>query len=283
MTQPVNLNSFGSIASLSPLESPRFRQKRAAFGALYGFLGGTTFVLTAALINSLTFPDLPVLIDGPDFARQWLLFGLGLTALGAWAAWPTQGWQGVLGGSLVVACLIMGINFQNSGGSWTTGSVLVLLLSVPLAVMCLPVPLLLRWMARKSLEAVTIRSRPTARPLLLCGALALVLGLVPGLFERMSPRAEIAVRQIQVLMQTAVAQPAGVDLPGALKALPTIREHLNQPYGLSQHRSRLSAEGFDVRVFFADGYVFTCVVVVYPSANQQPFVRGCAEGRSVAP
>lgn len=283
MTHSSNLNSFDMIASLSPLESPGVRQKRAAFGALYGFLGGTTYVLTVALINPLTFPGLPMLIDMPEFAIQWLLFGLGLTVLGAWAAWPTEGWQGILGGSLVTACLIMGINLQNSGGSWTTGSVLLFLLSLPVAVICLPIPLLLRWMARKSIEAVTIRNRPWARSLLLCAALALGLGLLPGMFSRMSARAEIAVRQLQTLVQTAVTRPPEADLPGALKALPHIGEHLNQPYGLSQRRSRLSMEGFDVRVFFADGYVFTCVVVVYPSANQQPFIRGCAEGRTVTP
>lgn len=283
MTQSSNLNSFDFIASLSPLESPNLRQKRAAFGALYGFLGGTTYVLAAALVNPLTFPGLPVLIDVPEFVIQWLVFGLGLTVLGAWAAWPTEGWQGVVGGAAVAACLIVGINIQTSGGSWTIGSVLLFLLSAPVAVICLPIPLLLRWMARKSIEAVTIRSRPRASQLVLCVTLTLGLGLAPGLFGRMSARAEIAVRQIQTLVQTAVAQPSETDLPGALKTLPQVGEHLDQPYGLSQHRSRISTEGFDVRVFFADGYAFTCVVVVYPSANQQPFVRGCVEGREAQP
>lgn len=280
MTQSFNINSFGSIASLSPLESLRARQQRAAFGAVYGMLGGTAYVLMAALINPLTFPGLPVLLDVPELLVQWLLFGLGLTVLGAWAAWPTEGWRGVLGGALVTACLIIGLNLQNSQGSWTTSSVLLLLLSAPLAVMCLPLPLLLRWMARKSVEAARFKA---IHQLVLWGTLALLLGVAPSLFNRMSARAEIAVRQIQTLMQAAVTQAPEADLPGALKVLPNVRDHLDQPYGLSQQRSRLSTEGFDVRVFFADGYVFTCVVVVYPSVDQRPFVRGCMEGRQVRP
>lgn len=282
MTQSFNINSFSSIASLAPTESPRLRQKRAAFGAAYGLLGGTAYVLTAALVNPLTVPGLPLLMDVPEVAVQWLLLGLGLMALGAWAAWPAEAWRGVLGGSVVAACLIIGLNLQ-SGGSWTVNTLLLLILSVPIAVLCLPVPLLLRWMARQSVAILTHQHGRVVGQLALWAGLALALGFAPGLFNRMSARAEIAVRQIQALMQTAVTQSPEADLPAALKALPNAREHLAQPYGLSQQRSRLSTEGFDVRVFFADGYVFTCVVVVYPGADQPPFVRGCAEGREVRP
>jgi hypothetical protein len=283
MTHSSNLNSFDFLASLSPLESPGLRLKRAAFGALYGWLSGTTYVATVALVNPLTFPGLPIQVDVPDVAIQWALFGFGLALLGAWAAWPTEGWQGILGGALVTALLIVAINLQASGGSWTTGSVLLLLLSAPVAVLCLPIPLLLRWMARKSIQAVTFHRRSWVGQLLLWGLLAVVLGLTPGLFSRMSARAEIAVRQVQGVVQTAVALPPEAAMVGALAALPNVREHLDQPYGLSQQRSRISMEGFDVRVFFADGYAFTCVVVVYPSAGQQPFIRNCVEGRTAQP
>lgn len=283
MTHSSNINSFDSIASLSPLESPGLRLKRAALGATYGLLGGTAYVATVALVNPLTLPGLPLQVDVPEVAVQWMLFGLGLTLLGAWAAWPTEGWTGILGGAFVAALLIMGLNLRASGGSWTTGSVLLLLLSVPIAVMCLPIPLLLRWMARKSMQALTFRRRSPAGQLIGWALLAVMLGLTPGLFSRMSPRAEIAVRQVQALVQAAVAAPPEAGLIGALTNLPNVRDHLDQPYGLSQRRSRISMEGFDVRVFFADGYVFTCVVVVYPSADQQPYVRNCVEGRAARP
>src|SRR5262245_54742087 len=127
MTHSSNLNSFDILASLSPLESPNLRLKRAGFGALYGLLSGSLYLLTAALINPLTFRGLPLLIDLPDFAVQWLLIGLGLGLLGALAAWPTAGWRGVLGGAVVAAFLILGLNLWSSGESLATNSVLLLL------------------------------------------------------------------------------------------------------------------------------------------------------------
>ncbi len=283
MTQSSNINTFDVIASLSPLESPRARQQRAALGAFYGLLGGTAYVLTVALINPLTFPGLPLQIDPLDLAGQWALFGLGLAALGALAAWPSAGWHGIGGGALASALLILIINLQSGRGSWLTGGVIMLFMILPVMVMCLPIPMTLRWMARKAVAALNLRGRPMFNELLWWGVLALLLGLVPGLFGRMSVRAEQSVRQIQTLMQTAAARPAEAELTGALKALPNVRPHLGQPYGLSQTNSRISTEGFDVRVFFADGYVFTCVVVVYPGANQQPFVRNCVEEREARP
>jgi hypothetical protein len=254
----------------SSVEPPRVRWRRARAGAFYGGLGGTVFVLVAGTIDALVFRDLPMRIDWMVAGLQWAIIGVGLSVLGALAAWPSDGGLGVVGSAAGLAVLVLGVNLFLGHGTWAASLIVLVFMALPATALCLPITLGLRWLARQHVQA---RAQPgLARwtgPMQLA-LIALALGLIPGLFMRMSPRAERAVRAAHALLQNAAAD------PGPLSELPDYPAHARTKYELSQRESAISTEGFDVSAAFADGYVVTCVVIVY--GDQAPYVRACVEG-----
>jgi hypothetical protein len=253
------------------------RRIRALASALYGGVGGTVFALVAGFADVVLIRDLPLYVDWAGFLSIWALAGLGLAALGALTAWPRAGWRGILMGSFGLAGVVLGVSLIQAQ-VWVPAGVVVLLLTlVPLAVVCAPLALLLRWLGERHWRAVDYARPDLRQQVALLLALAAGLGLLTGSFLRLSPRAERAAREVDRRLQLQAVD----QLPVPPVARPAFSAHLGRPYTLRVRPSRLSAEGYDLAVIYPDGYTLTCVVVVYP--GRDPYLRSCADGEAPAP
>jgi hypothetical protein len=213
-------------------------------------------------------------VDWPALGRDGLIFGLGLTVLGAWSTWPSESWYGLGGSALGLAAVILVVNLFQGMGSWAASLLILAVIWVPVAAMCLPVTWFLRWLARRHVQAFLASGPARWRGLAQVLGMALLAGVIPGLFWRMSPSAERAVRAVHALVQAAAT-----DLDSTpFRRLPNFPAHIGQPYTLSQRPSAVSMGGADVRVRFPDGYAVTCVMITLGGA--EPTVRGCAEGET---
>src|SRR4030095_3779541 len=79
-------------------DSRQSQIRRAMFGALYGLLGGLTFVLVAAFVDIWLHPDLPFGLNRQAFLLRLPLITLGLALVGAVTCWWHESWQGFLRG-----------------------------------------------------------------------------------------------------------------------------------------------------------------------------------------
>lgn len=249
------------------------RRPHLLAGAGYGFGMGALYALIAGTINAFTFGDLPMRVDGPALLLQLSLWGVGLGALGFLTAWPAGTWRGLLLGASALALAVLGYSLLHSASRPETQVLVLLFTLAPVLVMCLPATAFLRWLINRQIGLTDwpapLRWRWQAGLIIA----ALVVSLTPGLLARMSPRAEQAVRAMHALLQTG-ADPAG-KLLQTFPNWPELRAHVGQPYTLSQTASEISAEGYDVRVHFADGYGLLCVWVTM--AGKEPYLRSCTQ------
>lgn len=236
-------------------------------GAGYGFLGGTVYAWMAGTIDALTFRDLPMQVDWAQLLRLWAIAGLGLALLGAVTGWPRERWRSVVLGAAGLAVTVFAVNLALASKPLLVSIFITLLALAPSTVLCLPVTFLLRWLAQKHVEAL---AQARWRDIALAVFIAVLLGALPGVTQRMSPEAQIAVRLVHTTLQSK-------ETSELFMAPPNFAAHAGAPYGLRQNQSAFSTEGYDVHVRFAEGYVITCVSVIY--SGQKAFIRGCAEGR----
>jgi hypothetical protein len=240
--------------------------KQTLLGAFYGFLIGSAFALVGTSINRILFPDLPLGMDWSLLATLsgWVI--LGLAVVGAIASLFMERLPSLLIGAAVAAFVALVSALFFSAGSTGMRVIVLIFTLVPMAAMCLPVVLILRWLADKH-EEVLQSKQPVTRilPLVL---LAIVLGAGSGYFLKMSPRAAEATRFMHQLLQTASG-----DAKGPLYSLPDLQNHMGTEYQLFQRASESSTEGFDIRAEYSDGYSVTCVVVVYP--GNEPYLSEC--------
>jgi hypothetical protein len=108
---------------------------------------------------------------------------------------------------------------------------------------------------------------------------AFALGVFPGSFQRMGVREERSARLIHNALQFAMTDPQQAKkLP--LETMSGLKEHLGQPYTLKVTKSKISTVGYDVHVFFEDGYAMTCVTVAY---TLTPYLSSCVLGAEIIP
>lgn len=267
------MSALSMTSSLVVLPSRRIR---ALASALYGGVGGTAFALVVSFADAALIRDLPLHVDWAEFLSIWALAGLGLAALGALTAWPRAAWRGIALGASGLAGVVLGVSLIQAQ-VWVPAGVVVLLLTlIPLAVVCAPLAMLLRWLGERHWRAVDYARPDLRQQVALLLALAAGLGLLTGSFLRLSPRAERAAREVERRLQLQAVD----QLPIPPAARPAFSAHLGQAYRLRARASRLSTEGYDIAVIYPDGYTLTCVVVVYP--ERDPYVRSCAEGAAPA-
>jgi hypothetical protein len=240
--------------------------KQTLLGAFYGFLIGSAFTLVGITINKLLYPDLPL---GTDWSLLATLSGwviLGLAVVGAIASLFTERLPSLLIGAAVAGFVALVSALFFSAVSTGMRVIVLIFALVPMAAMCLPVVLILRWLADKHEEVLQSKQRVTS--ILPFALLAIVLGAGSGYFLKMSPRAVEATRFMHQLLQTAPS-----DAKGPLYSLPDFQNHIGMDYRLFQRASEASTEGFDIRAEYSDGYSVTCVVVVYP--GNKPYLSDC--------
>jgi hypothetical protein len=220
-------------------DTPRAKLTRAALGATYGLLGGTAFVFVAAFIDIWLYPDLPLGVD-------W--------------TWPGLGSGAVIAGFIVLASAL----YLSDTGIGMKLIVLIFAL-VPIAVLCLPIVWILRWLVVKHGQATGHKLSIAGRAGLILITIALGAGL--GCFMKMSPRALSATRYVHNLLQTAA------DEKNPVHAVHDVPKRTDMSYKLYQQQSVFSTEGFDIRVEYQDEYKIKCTIVVYP--GRDPYLASC--------
>jgi MFS family permease len=232
---------------------------------LYGFLGGTAFVLMAAFIDIWLHPDLPLGVDWSAFTLRLPLIGLGLAIVGAVTCWWHEAWQGLMSGAAVAAALaLIAALFASQVNTGMKFIVLIFIL-LPVAAMTLPVAYFLRWITERHGQALQWNGR--ARRLAGLVILVIAVGAGLGFFMKSSRRGIESARFIHNFLQDLSAE------NNPLASVPGVPERADTPYMMYSTRSQLSTEAFDIHVEYADDYKLQCTVILYPERN--PFLSGC--------
>lgn len=245
----------------------RFRDVRYIWvGALYGFLIGNAFVITASLVDRLLYPDLPLGMDWSVFAMRWVWIAPGLALIGAIATLFSEWLPSLIVGAVIAGLLAMLSALFLSPVTMGMKLIVLIFTLIPMTVMSLPVALVLRWLVDRHEHVLELNQRLVrVIPLIL---LAIVLGIGSGYFLKMSKRAVQATRFMHNLLQTAPQ-----DAENPLHDVAGFQEHVDMSYKLFQQTSETSTEGFDVHAEYPDGYSVRCIVVVYP--GRDPYLSDC--------
>ena len=254
----VNMDGLGA-------DTRQGRIRRAMFGALYGFLGGTVFVLIAAFIDVWLHPELPLGVNWSAFTMRLPLIGLGLTIVGAVTCWWHEAWQGLLSGAAVAATLALITALFTAQVNTGLKFMVLIFTLVPVAVMALPVAYFLRWVIERHGRALQLNGNTTR----LAGLVLLVIavGAALGFFMKSSGRGIEAARFIHNFLQDLSAE------KNPLANVAGVSERSRMPYTMYSTRSETSTEAFDIHIEYADNYKVQCMVILYPGRN--PFLSGC--------
>jgi hypothetical protein len=238
----------------------------ASIGAIYGLLIGTTFVLVAAYVDVWLHFELPIGVNGSQVLLRWLVIGLGITLIGALSSFFLETFQGLLVGTIAAGLLALVSALVLSAVS-TGMKLIVLIFSLfPIAAMCLPLVVLLRYLPHQHVLALQ-NEQPWLRISVLIMA-AVALGALGGYFMKMPTRALTSMQVIHKNIQAPLEQQ-----DRQIRQVPGLKEHLGMRYVLFQNTSAVSTAGTDVRVLYEDGYTIQCAVVVF--TEQSPYIRSC--------
>ncbi len=253
------------------------RRLRMLGGAIYGFLAGLTYGLTVGTINTILFRDLPIRIDWPQAILTGFILGLALALIGALTSWFAERLVGVMTGAFATAIVGLGVQLIVVGVGAV--GVILLVLAFPISVVSLPVAFALRWLSDHHVRIIYEIQHPWKRTawlaLLVMGGL--LLGILPGSFQRMGIREERSARLVNTALHLATTDPEQAKkLP--IETLPGLKAHLNTPYTMWVTPSKISSVGYDIHVLFDDGFAITCVTVAYTST---PYMRSCSPGLDI--
>lgn len=244
-------------------------QARLKAGAVYGLWLGLIYALSAGIIDMLVMRDVPIRIDWASLGGTLVTTSLGLALLGAVTAGPIVPWRGMILGAVVY----MGWLFLQSFLKLQGLAAIFLVFFLPLALLSLPITAVLRWAVERHIRHHTNAGPQRVRAQMLLLTLLFGIGAFAGSWSQMSPSAQEAVRTVHRLLQRALTQPAEAPWPPAFESVPTLRDHAESRYGLTQHASLASPTGVEVVVVFDDGFALTCLV---DSTSQ---LTQCVEGR----
>lgn len=241
------------------------KKRRVTLGALYGFLGGLTFVLMAAFIDIFLHPDLPLGVDWPLLLVRFLLITLGLTVVGIVTCWAHEAWQGLFSGALAAAALALTVALVTSQVGAGLKVVVLVFILVPISAMAMPVIWLLRKLVETHAQALGL-SWSGARIALLILLMA-ALGAWGGSFLKLSVKGVEATRFMDGLLQDLTPK------QNPLHKTDGVDERASMPYELFTTDSKTSMAGYDIRIKYEDGFTLQCTVVTYPGFD--PYLSGC--------
>lgn len=272
---------FSNFIRQANKEEPlALRRPRMLGGAIYGFIAGLAYGLTVGTIDAVLFRDLPIAINWGPSILTGLILGVVLALAGVLIGWHTERIVGVGSGAIAIAIVGLAVQLIVVGVG-AVGIIMLVILAFPISVVSLPIAIFLRWLSDHHRRILLEARQPWKKAgwvlLLMFGAL--LLGLVPGSFQRMGLREERSARLIDTALRLAPSDPEQAKkLP--FKTLPGLKEHLGMPYTMRVTPSKVSSVGYDVHVFFQDGFAITCVTVAYTST---PYLRSCSPGAEIIP
>lgn len=244
------------------------RNQRMFFAALSGFFTGTVVTLATSFINTWFFPDLPLYLNWSSVLVAWVMWAFLGGLLASLSALSAEGWAGVFVSALSMAVAVLVINSIQGSESMMVSLVAFFGLLLPFFAMLFPLAALFYWLAKRSVEALSLSGWPRIRVFLVNAVIILVLGALPGWYVKMDQRAEQGVRIIHNILQGSP-----MEFKEDLSKTSGFLEHQGQSYALSQVDSSYSTVGVDVTVHYEDGYTIMCTVVLYP--GQEPSVSPC--------
>jgi len=244
---------------------PLARIKRAMLGAMYGFLSGTAFVFIAAFIDVWLNPDLPLGVDWSVFGTRLFFIGLGLALVGAVTCWWDETWQGLLSGSVTSAALALTFALFSSEVEAGMKIVVLAFILVPIAAMTLPIV----WLLRRLTERHAVALHSGMRNARIAGLVlfAIALGAGGGYFMKTPASKLEATRFVHTLLQNPSAE------KNPISKVDGVQERVEVPYKMYQSFSAFSAEGYDVRIEYEDGFIVQCIVLLYPGSD--PYLSTC--------
>jgi len=224
---------------------------------------GIAFTLTASFIDVILYPNLPLAVDWNLLETRLFVIGVGLALIGVTTALWVEFWPGLGSGILTAGLLALGSALYTSQSSTGLKLIVLIFSLMPVAFLSLPIVLTLRWLVKRHIASLTLK-QPTSRIVGLV-ILALVLGAICGSFLKMSQRAVSATSYMHNLLQMGNNQ--------KILSVESMSQREDMSYHLYQSKSKSSAEGFDIRVAYEDGFVVICEVVQYP--GRDPRLSGC--------
>jgi hypothetical protein len=252
------------------------RSQRMIPAAMYALLVATLYVLAFTLVNTYTFPNLPLGIDWIQVLKMWIGLVIALAVFAAIATWFTEEYEGIVGGAIITTILIFLFLLIGSRASQGTSAAQPIVTVLPLLGVTLLGAWGARWIAHRH---IAVRNEKELRRKAWIRHISIVclIGLIPGILGRMDSTSEYAIRQLHELLQAAPTDPSVLPrLP--LKQVPSLQEHLGTGYMLYARQSTRSVGALDVTVRFSDGYTMICILPV-GSGNQ--FITDCKEGNSI--
>ena len=256
-------------------ESFSERSKRMIPAAMYGALIGAAYTIALSLVNVYSFPRLPIGIDWVRLIGMLIGYSLALALFGAIAAWFTEDYAGIVGGGVIITILLAILFLVSSGASNSTVTMQSIITALPLIGVAMLIAWGLRWAGRRHVEIVHGDAAQRRKLLPRHILIILLVGLIPGIFNRMDLPAQQSLTKLHELLQAAPDDPSvWVQLP--LKQVPALKDHFGVDYLLYPARSVTSAGSLDVTVKFSDGFVLSCVLPVNTAAN---FITDCTEGK----
>lgn len=248
-------------------------KQRVFFAALSGFIAGTVAALLSSFINIWLFPDLPFYIEWSSVFFAWVSWAVLGSMLAGMAAFSYEGWKSILLSALSMAVAVLVLNVIQSSEGILVNFIAFFGLLLPFVAMMTPLAFLFFWLANRFVQALHLKNWARLKVFLVNFVVILVLGAIPGVYAKMSARAEQGVRIIHGILQDAAQASSPVGLHKSLLKTEGFSEYTDQPYTLSQVPSLYSTVGVDVTVHYEDGYTILCAVVLYPGSN--PSILPC--------
>lgn len=256
-------------------ETSAERAQRMIPAAAYGALAATVYTLTLSFVNVYTFPNLPLGMEWGRLFSLWIGLTIGFALFGAIAAWFTEEYAGIVGGGIVFTIILAFVFLVVSGARNSTATMQSLITALPLVGVSMLGAWGLRWAAHRHIAIQHETDADQRRKQLMKHILIVILiGLVPGILNRMDLPSEQTIGGLHELLQAAPGDPSvWPQLP--IKQVPALQDHLGVDYTLYARQSALSAGALEVTVRFADGFTMTCHL---PVSNGLNFITECNEG-----
>ena len=139
------------------------RNQRMFFAALSGFFMGTVVTLATSFIDTWFFPDLPLYLNWSSVLVAWVLWAFLGGLLASLSALSAEGWAGVFLSALGMAVTVLVINALQGSESMMVSLVAFFGLLLPFIAMMFPLAALFDWLAKRSVEALSLSGWPRSR------------------------------------------------------------------------------------------------------------------------
>lgn len=256
-------------------ESVSARSERMLPAALYGALAATAYVLSNALVNVYSFPNLPLGLDWVHIFGMWGGFSAAFALAGVIAGWFSEEYQGIVAGGAIITALLAAAFLFQMGGEGSMPTLQSILMALPLVGISMLAAGALRWAARLHNEIIHKESAEMCPKQLARQIVVVALaGMVVGILGRLDLPSEQTLTKFHTYLQAAPGDPSvWAQLP--VRQVPVLPEHFGVNYRFYARRSAFALGSLDLTVRFEDGFVLECLL----SVGSTNFFTNCWEGR----